>query len=82
MSRKVQNNYTHVCVYPCIEKNSETHLAQLKDVIKGAEKRIKIFILKFLMLSFVFFHFHKKWKTKYSLFFVFHFHEGIEKRIT
>ena len=34
-----------------------------------------------LMLSFVF-HFHKKWKNKYSSFFVSHFHEGIEKRIT
>ena len=33
---------------------------------------------EFLMLSFVF-HFHKKWKTKHSWFFVFHFHEGIEK---
>ena len=39
------------------------------------------FYFEFLMLSFVF-HFHKKWKTKYSSFFVFHFHEGIEKRIT
>ena len=39
------------------------------------------FYFEFLMLSLVF-HFHKKWKTKYSSFFVFHFHEGIEKRIT
>ena len=31
---------------------------------------------EFLMLSFVF-HFHKKWKTKYSPFFIFHFHEGL-----
>ena len=39
------------------------------------------FCRKFLMLLFVF-HFHKKWKTKYSSFLVFHFHDGIEKRIT
>ena len=32
------------------------------------------------MLSFVF-HFDIKWKTKYISFFVFHFHEGIGKRI-
>ena len=36
------------------------------------------FYFEFLMLSFVL-HFHKKWKTKYSLLFVFHFHERIEK---
>ena len=38
------------------------------------------FCLKFLMLIFLF-HFHKKWKRN-SLFFVFHFYDGIEKRIT
>ena len=38
------------------------------------------FCLKFLMLIFVF-HFHKKWKRN-SSFFVFHFYDGIEKRIT
>ena len=31
------------------------------------------FHFEYLKLSFVF-HFHKKWKTKYGLFFVFHFH--------
>ena len=39
------------------------------------------FYFEFLMLSFVF-HFHKKWKTKYSLLFALHFYEGLEKRIT
>ena len=37
------------------------------------------FLLEFLMRLFVF-HVHKKWKTKYSSFFV--FHEEIEKVIT
>ena len=32
--------------------------------------------------SLSFFIFLKKWKMKYSLFFVFHFHKGIEKQIT
>ena len=39
------------------------------------------FYFEFLILSFVF-RFHKKWKTKYSSFYIFHFHEGIENRIT
>ena len=39
------------------------------------------FYFKFLMLLLVF-QFHRTWKTKYSLFFVFNFHDGIEKRIT
>ena len=33
------------------------------------------------MLSFVF-QFHKKWKIRYSSFFVFHLNEEIKKRIT
>ena len=32
------------------------------------------------MFSFVF-NFDKKWKTKYSSFFVFHFHKGIEDEL-
>ena len=32
------------------------------------------FYFEFLMLSFVFYS-HKKWRMKYSLFFVFHYHE-------
>ena len=39
------------------------------------------FYFEFLMLSLAF-YFHKKWKTKNNSFFIFHFHEGIEKRIT
>ena len=39
------------------------------------------FYFEILILSFVF-HFHKKWKTKYTLFSVFGFHEGIGKQIT
>ena len=50
--------------------------------IIGYYFHVKIdFYFKFLILLFVF-QFHKKWKTKYSSFFVFHFHDGIEKRIT
>ena len=41
----------------------------------------KEFWFEFLTPSFVF-HFMKKWKAKYSSFFVFYFHEGIEKGIT
>ena len=39
------------------------------------------FSFEFLLLSFAF-HFPKKWKTKYSSFFFFCFHEGIKKRVT
>ena len=77
----MQNNYTYVCVYPCIEKNSETHLAQLKDVIKGAEKRIKIFILKFLMLSFVFFIFIKNGKQNTVCFSFFIFMKELKNEL-
>ena len=39
------------------------------------------FFLGIFNTSFAF-HFHKKWKTKYSSFSVFHFNEEIEKQIT
>ena len=40
------------------------------------------FYFEFLMPFFLFSIFIKKWKTKYSGFFVFRFHEEIEKGIT
>ena len=38
---------------------------------------VSMFNFEFLIPFFAF-HFHKKWKKKYSSFFVFHFHEKIE----
>ena len=38
---------------------------------------VSMFNFEFLIPFFAF-HFHKKWKKKYSSFFVFHFHEEIE----
>ena len=43
---------------------------------------LKEFYFGFLIAYNSFFIFIKTWKTEYSSFFVFHFHEGIEKRIT
>ena len=44
--------------------------------------RVKIdFYFEFLMLLFVF-HFNKKWKTKYSSFFISHLDGRIQKQIT
>ena len=70
---KIQNFILRFCFY-----------LNMKNEIKIIDSyfHVKIdFYFEFLMLSFIF-HLHKKLKTKYGSFLVFHFHKGIEKRIT
>ena len=67
---KLKNDFQNPILRFCFYFNKEGEIQ--------IQRRDSFF--EFLMTSFVF-HFHKKWKTKYSSFFVFHFNEEIEKRI-
>ena len=62
-------------------KNEKWKILKIRFVLKSKNELYFRYTYLFLMPLFVF-HFHKKWKTKYSLFFVFRFYEEIERQIT
>ena len=73
---KLKNEIQNSILRFCFSFNKEDEI----------QKTVPFFCLidsffQFLLLH-SFFIFIKKWKTKYILFFVFHFNEEIEKRIT